>query len=213
MINVKYLLLTLNTDRPVLLGASPLSLFVSAAYQKKFGQIEKPASGGSYPLVQYKVIRGAPLIVAVNEGCDLLWDIYDALDEINEKSPYKITERRIIERTASLGPCEPRLKYRFLTPWLAISETELGKLKNEPQQLSRVLSSILENNLLTLARNFQIQVERSLTVSINVKDENIVQKETGIAGLFGTFYTNFELPQFLSLGKGVGRGFGTVKQS
>jgi hypothetical protein len=213
MIDVKYLLLTLKTDQPVTLGASPLSLYVSSVYQKRFAQIERPPSGGSYPLVQYKIIRGSPLIVAVNEGCDLLWEIYDALDEINEKSPYKITERRIIDRVASLGPCEPRLKYRFLTPWLAISEMELNKLKNDPQQMSRTLSAILENNLVTLARNFQVQMDRQLSVSINIKSENIVQKETGIAGLFGTFYTNFELPQFLSLGKGVSRGFGTAKQS
>jgi hypothetical protein len=213
MIDVKYLLLTLKTDRPVTLGASPLSLYVSSSYQKMFGQMERLPSGGSYPLVQYKVIRGSPLIVAINEGCELLWDIYDALDELNEKNPYKITERRLIERAASIGPCESRLKYRFLTPWMAITETELNKLKNDHQQMSRTLASILESNLMTLARNFQVPVERSLTVSINVKSENIVQKETGIAGLFGTFYTNFELPQFISLGKGVGRGFGTVKQS
>ncbi len=213
MIDVKYLLLNLKTDRPVNLGASPLSLYISSSYQRKFGQPEHLLSGGSYPLLQYKVIRGAPLIVAINEGCELLWDIYDALDELNKNSPYKILERRIIERVTSLGPCETRLKYRFLTPWLVITETELNKIKADPHNLNRVLSGILENNLITLARNFQFQVDRPLAVSINIKNENIVQKDTGIAGLFGTFYVNFEIPQFLSLGKGVSRGFGTVKQN
>ncbi|NLI16519.1 MAG: CRISPR-associated endonuclease Cas6 [candidate division Zixibacteria bacterium] len=213
MIEVKYLLLNLNTDRPVSLGASPLSLYISSSYQKKFGQSERPLSGGSYPLLQYKVIRGAPLIVAINEGCELLWEIYDNLDEINKNGPYKILERRIIDRVAFLGPCESRLKFRFLTPWLAISEAELNKLKPDPRSLNRVLAGILENNLTMLARNFQCQLDKPVEVSINIKDENIVQKDTGIAGLFGTFYTNFEIPQFLSLGKGVGRGFGTIKQN
>jgi hypothetical protein len=213
MLEVKYLLLTLNTDRPVSLGASPFSLYLSSAFQKKFGQTDRPLSGGSYPLIQYKVIRGAPLIVAINEGCELLWDIYNVLDELAEKSPYKIIERRLIERVAPMGPGENRLKYRFLTPWLAITEAELNRAKGDPQQLARMLGGVLESNLLSLARNFQIPIEKSLNVSINIKNENIVQKETGIAGLFGTFFANFELPQFLSLGKGVSRGFGTVKQS
>jgi hypothetical protein len=213
MLDVKYLLLTLKTDQPVSLGASPLSLYLSSAYQKKFNQTNQPFSGGSYPLIQYKIIRGAPIIVAINEGCDLLWEIYDVLDDLAERSPYKILERRLIDRVVPIGPGESRLKYRFLTPWLAITEAELNRAKGNPQQLAKMLGGVLESNLLSLARNFQIPIDIAINVSINIKNENIIQKETGIAGLFGTFYTNFELPQFLSLGKGVSRGFGTVKQS
>lgn len=211
---VDYLLLTLKTDREVSLGASPLSLQISSLNQK---MLEKPGyvpSGGKYPLIQYKVIRGAPLIVAVNEGCDILWEVYDMLEEINETSPWKITERRIIEKKAEIGPLEEKVRYRFLTPWLTIKENEIGKdIKTNIKQRNSALATILESNFLAISRNFSIPVDMNLDVSLNTKDEFIVQRDTEIAGFFGSFYINFELPQFLGLGKSVTRGFGTVKQS
>lgn len=211
---VDYLLLTLKTDREVSLGASPLSLQISALNQK---MMEKPgytSSGGKYPLIQYKVIRGAPIIVAINEGCDTLWEVYDKLEEINEISPWKITERRIIEKKVKLGPQEEKIRYRFLTPWLTVRENEIGKdIRTNTKQRNSALATILESNFLAISRNFKMSVDMNLDVSLNTKDEFIIQKDTDIAGFFGSFHINFELPQFLGLGKSVSRGFGTIKQS
>ena len=211
---VNYLLLTLKTDREVNLGASPLSLHISSLSQR---ELEKPGtlhSGGKYPLIQYKVIRGAPLIVAVNEGCDLLWQIYHKLDEINESSPWQISEKRLIEKKAEIGPVDEKIRYRFLTPWLTVKENEIGKdTKTNTKQRNSALVTILESNLLAISRNFNIPVDMNLDLTLNTKDEYIVQKDTEIAGFFGSFYANFQIPQFLGLGKSVTRGFGTVKQS
>jgi hypothetical protein len=213
-VHVDYLLLTLKTDREVGLGASPLSLQISSLNQKVLERPGYVPSGGKYPLIQYKVIRGAPLIVAINEGCDILWEIYDKLDEINEVSPWKITERRIIEKKAELGPLEEKVRYRFLTPWLTVKETEIGKdIKTNTKQRNSALATILESNFLAISRNFNIPIDMNLDISLNTKDEYIIQRDTEIAGFFGSFYINFELPQFLGLGKSVTRGFGTVKQS
>jgi hypothetical protein len=151
-------------------------------------------------------------VVAINEGCELLWQIYDKLDEISERSPYKILEKRVNERKAPFGPVPGRLKYRFLTPWLTIVEDEFNKLDSQTTQKGKILASILENNFHTLARNFKLPMEDGLSLSLNVKDGQIIQKDTNLVGFFGTFFVNFELPQFLGLGKGVGRGFGTTKQ-
>jgi hypothetical protein len=171
-------------------------------------------SGGKYPLIQYKVIRGAPLIVAVNEGCDLLWKVFDKLDDINDISPWKITEKRLIDKKAELGPTDEKIRYRFLTPWLTVKEIEIGKdIKTNTKQRNSALATILESNFLAISRNFNIPVDMNLDVSLNTKDEYIVQKDTDIAGFFGSFYANFQLPQFLGIGKSVTRGFGTIKQS
>lgn len=214
MLEVDYLLLTMKTDRDVNLGVSPLSLQVTSEYQKRLNQPGYTPSGSNYPLIQYKVIRGAPIIVAINEGCDILWEIYDYLDEINERSTWKITERRIIERKANLGPADRRVRYRFLTPWLTIPAEELGKkTQNNTQQKNKILASVLENNFLGIARNFNVPVENDLHINLNVRDNYIVQKDTGIAGFFGTFFANFELPPFLGLGRSISRGFGTIKQN
>ncbi len=212
MLEVNYLLLTLRTDRQVKLGTSPLSVFISSAYQKEFGQISHTLSGGSYPLLQYKVIRGSPLIVAINEGRDLLWKIYDDLDSIDCKGEFVILEKRIIEKKAMLGPTERRLKYRFLTPWLTITEAELAK-QGGTASLEEALLPVIESNLRGLSRNFHIPLEQPISAGFHLRSEHIVQKESGIMGFLGTFYINYEIPQFLGLGRGVSRGFGTVKQS
>jgi len=211
---VDYLLLTLKTDKEVNLGASPLSLQVSSLSQKTVEQPGHLSSGGKYPLIQYKVIRGAPIIVAINEGCDLLWQVYDKLDEINELSPWKITEKRLIDKKAELGPTEEKIRYRFLTPWLTIKENEIGKeIKTNSKQRNSALATIMESNLLAISRNFNIPLDINFDVSLNTKDEYIIQKETEVAGFFGSFHVNFQIPQFLGIGKSVTRGFGTVKQS
>lgn len=212
MLEVNYLLLTLRTDKPVNLGASPLSLYISTAYQKEFGNISQTLSGGGYPLLQYKVIRGSPLIVAINEGRDLLWKIYKNLDNVNYGDDFAILEKRIIEKKAKLGPAEKRLKYRFLTPWLTMTEAELAKYGGATR-IEEALLPVIESNLRGLSRNFGIPIEQPISVGFHLRDEHIVQKESGILGFLGTFYVNYEIPQFLGLGRGVSRGFGTVKQS
>ncbi len=58
-----------------------------------------------------------------------------------------------------------------------------------------------------------VPVESNIDITLNTKDEYIIQRDTDIAGFFGSFYINFQIPQFLGLGKSVTRGFGTVKQS
>jgi hypothetical protein len=209
-----YLLLTLKTDREVNLGSSPLSLQVASLSQKLLNRPGYTPSGGKYPLIQYKVIRGSPLIVAFNEGCDLLWELYDKLEEINEVSPWKITEKRLIEKKAEIKLTEDKARYRFLTPWLTVQESEIGKdIKANIKQRNYALSTILENNILAFARNFNVQLDKSLNISLNTKEEYIIQRETNIAGFFGSFYVNFQMPQFFGLGRSVARGFGTIKQS
>ena len=211
---VDYLLLTLKTDREVNLGSSPLSLHVSTLSQKLMNQPDFVPSGGKYPLIQYKVIRGAPLIIAVNEGCDLLWEVYDNINEINKISPWKVTERRLIEKKSELGITDEKARYRFLTPWLTVKESEIGPdIKDNIEQRNSALATILESNFLAVARNFNVPIDKNLRISLNTKDEYIVQKDTNIAGFFGSFYINFQLPQFLGVGKSLTRGFVTIKQS
>jgi len=213
-VQVDYLLLTLKTDRDVNLGSSPLSLMVSSSSQKLLSKADYVPTGGRYPLIQYKVIRGAPLIVAVAEGCELLWEVFDKLGEINEVSPWKITEKRVIEKKVEIGIVDERIRYRFLTPWLTVQESEIGTdIKNNHQERNSALATILESNFLAIARNFSLPLDKNLGISLNTKEEYIVQKDTKIAGFFGSFYINFQLPQFLGIGKSVTRGFGTLKQS
>src|SRR3989339_1902542 len=74
LINIDYLLLSLKTDNEVPVGSSEICGYISGEYNKRFPkrpQDHDPVDGSSecikppiyfYPRVQYKVIRGGPIV-------------------------------------------------------------------------------------------------------------------------------------------------------
>jgi len=225
VINLNYLLLSLRTDKEVPVGASHLSDIFGAEYNKRFPPRSSPGTDGPenedsdptyfYPRAQYKIIRGAPIIAAVGEGCELLWEIYGRLDEINNgQREWKIVEKRLIDRTANFGISQKFFKYRFLTPWLALPEELLKRfLLADAGGRQKMLTKILERNFRSIAESLGYEIKDELRIKVNVKANFIFQKDVHFAGLFGTFMANFDMPNFLGIGKSVSRGFGTIKQN
>jgi hypothetical protein len=225
MIDLDYLLLSLKTDRDVPVGPSRVSNFLSQEYNRYFPK-NRPAKGpddsgnGSnpsayfYPRLQYKIVRGSPMIAAVNEGCDLLWRLYEQLDEVSEtQAEWQITEKRLIDKKAIFGLVQGFIKYRFLTPWLALPEEGFKKyllMDNEAREI--MLARILEGHIRSVSSSLGYEISDEIKIRINPKPDYIFQRDIHVAGLFGSFITNFEIPNFLGLGKSVSRGFGTIKQ-
>jgi len=49
-----------------------------------------------YPLIQYKMLQGKPMVLGINEGAEVLKEIYDKFDEIKiGESKYTIMERGV----------------------------------------------------------------------------------------------------------------------
>jgi len=226
VIHLDYLLLSLKTDNEVSVGPSEICSYISAEYNRRFPKRppnRDPANGANndgkayayfYPRVQYKVIRGGPIIAAVNEGCQLLWSLYDNLDQLNAVQPdWKIVEKRLIDRKAPMGLTRDFVKYRFLTPWLALPEEAFKKylLMDEEARQKMVIKS-LEGHIRSIADSLGCPLDGELRIKMNIKANYIFQREIHVAGLFGSFLVNFEMPNFLGIGKSVSRGFGTIKQ-
>ncbi|OGC92838.1 MAG: hypothetical protein A2W25_01260 [candidate division Zixibacteria bacterium RBG_16_53_22] len=226
MINLDYLLLSLKTDNEVSVGPSEICSYLSSEYNRRFPK--RPPDNNSvnntnndgkshayfYPRVQYKVIRGGPIIAAVNEGCELLWSLYDKLDQLNAVQPdWKIVEKRLIDRKAPMGLTRDFIKYRFLTPWLSLPEEAFKKylLMDEEARQKMVIKS-LEGHIKSIAESLGCPLDGELRIKMNIKANYIFQREIHVAGLFGSFLANFEMPNFLGIGKSVSRGFGTIKQ-
>lgn len=225
MIDLDYLLLSLKTDKDVPVGPSRVSNFLSQEYNRYFPKNQKKNGAGDsgngsrptayfYPRLQYKIVRGSPMIAAVNEGCDLLWNLYEQLDEVSEtQSEWQITEKRLIDKKASFGIIQGFIKYRFLTPWLALPEDNLKKyLLMDNGARERMLVDILEGHIRSISKSLGYEIDDVIKIRINPKPDYIFQRDVHVAGLFGSFITNFEIPNFLGLGKSVSRGFGTIKQ-
>jgi hypothetical protein len=226
VIHLDYLLLSLKTDNEVAVGPSEICSHISAEYNRRFpkrtqdfdpngsGDCAKPPAY-FYPRMQYKVIRGGPIVAAVNEGCDLMWELYDRLDDLSAvQADWKITEKRLIERKAPLGLTREFIKYRFLTPWLALHEETFKKyLLMDEEAREKLLVKMLDGHIRSIAESMGCPLEGELRIKTHMKSNYIFQREIHVAGLFGSFVTNFEIPSFLGIGKSVSRGFGTIKQA
>jgi hypothetical protein len=225
MLDLDYLLLSLKTDKDVPIGPSRISNFLSQEYNRYFPKKQVPncaddsGNGGNpqvyfYPRLQYKVVRGSPMIAAVNEGCALLWKLYEQLDQVSEtQSEWQITEKRLIDKKALFGMTQKFIKYRFLTPWLALPEESFKKyLIMETSDREKMLVKILEGHIRSISNSLGYDINDEIKIRINPKPDYIFQRDIHVAGLFGSFIVNFEIPNFLGLGKSVSRGFGTIKQ-
>jgi hypothetical protein len=159
-------------------------------------------------------VRGAPMIAAINEGCDLLWQLYEELNGVSEEqNEWRITEKRLIDRKAPFGISSGTVKYRFLTPWLALPEEGFKKylLLDDPAK-ERMLCRVLDGHIKSTAESLGYEIKDELKIKILAKPNYIFQRDIHVAGLFGSFVVNFEIPNFLGLGKSVSRGFGTIKR-
>lgn len=226
MINLDYLFLSIKTDRPVAIGHSWVSDLVSEFYTRRFPKTQsngEPNANANksnnphayhYPRVQYKVIKGKPFIAAFNEGGPLLWELYDHLNGSDPcPQEWRILEKRIIEKKALFGLAEKSAKYRFLTPWLALPEESLNHYATtDSLSQEKILVKLLGGHIRDMAHSLGYEIPSRLQISIKVKPDFFLQKDIHVTGFLGSFYANFEIPDFLGLGKSVSRGYGAIKK-
>ena len=105
--------------------------------------------------------------------------------------------------------------YRFLTPWLALNEENHRKYQrlrswNEKKEM---LSKILIGNIIAMSKGLGYTVPAPIEVELGrLREVPARLKGTPMIGFLGDFKVNFEIPDYLGLGKSVSRGFGTVKR-
>jgi len=170
----------------------------------------------AFPLIQYKVMDGIPLIIGINEGAEILQKIYPELSHIQiGPREYQITEKTIIIRTDDMVVTKDLISYSFLTPWLALNEKNYEKYQKYGswQKRKELLESILIGNLLSISKSIGYTVTEPIRGEIkNIKEVPIKLKDIPMIGFLGNFSVNFEIPDYWGLGKSVSRGFGTVKK-
>ena len=49
-----------------------------------------------YPLIQYNILKGTPLVIGINEGVEVLQEIFNKYEKIElDGSTYEILEKKI----------------------------------------------------------------------------------------------------------------------
>lgn len=213
---VKMLTLTLASTRPIHGSATQLRGFFATKFNEYtlLHQHNADKLIYRYPLVQYKIIDKTPTVIGINEGAEVLKEIYDKYDEINlNGNVYEIVERGISVKNPEFGISDKLVQYEFVTPWFALNQENYKQyLSTGTKKRKELLNRTLVGNMLSMSKSLDYQVPERIECHADVKIHKDRLKNNDIITFRGTFCTNFLIPDYLGLGKSVSRGFGAVKK-
>ncbi len=212
---LKILRLTLHSNAPMRGDATKLRGFFATSFNE-YALLHQHVTDRliyKYPLIQYKMLGGIALVLGINEGAEVLKEIYDKFDEIKlDESCYSILERSVTLKSEEFGSSQEIHSYRFVTPWLALSQENYPKyLDASWQERKELLRRILVGNILSASKGLEYVAKEHIRLETGrMQDEICLLKGTQVTGIRGEFTTNFAIPEFMGLGKSVSRGFGAV---
>ena len=216
--NLKTLRLTLKSDRPVEESAAKLRGFFATRFNEYallHQHIDVDKLLYRYPRIQYKILDGVPLVLGIEEGAEVLKDIYDKYDEIKlGENTYTIVERGIALKEEEFGISTELITYEFITPWIALSQNNYQRyLESSREQRRELLRRTLIGNILSASKGLDYVVLEEIKVAIGgLRLRKCELKGTPFIGFLGEFMVNFAIPDYMGLGKSVSRGFGTVRR-
>ena len=165
-----------------------------------------------YPRVLYRVEGRRPLIVAVEEGIEVLTALTLVGESLRLGSTMRIVTDATLEVNAHhLGGIDEPRGYKFSTPWFALNQENHARFtRSDPGQARRFLDLQIANNCLSLAKSFGLRVDRRVVGRADVRQIPVRMKQIVMIGFLGNFEVNFDIPAGLGLGKMVSKGFGAV---
>lgn len=219
-----------NTISTTLIQFPEIKLPTSAAQQLRgyFGNLFKEHStllhnhyedGKSiyrYPLVQYKVINKIPTLLGINEGAELLVQLFLKIKEINiSGKKYLIQSKNIEVLTSPLKvSSEDFFQYQFKTLWLGLNQEnhKIYKSLKDEEEKQKLLEQILTANLISLSKGLGYTVKDEVMVKSQLLEKITKFKGENMLAFSGQFICNMQIPKLLGIGKAVSRGYGAVIQ-
>lgn len=169
-----------------------------------------------YPLIQCKMING-PMLVGINEGVETMKQIFDQFDEIKlGNNKYKILQKNIYIDEHEFGISDKIHLYRFATPLMALDSGNFEKFYNlrNHKEVEEVLTKRINTYIVDhMSRELGYRVPRRLKTYFKLREITKSKFEKiYMTTFYGDFRTDFNIPDYLSIGKARSIGFGTVIQ-
>lgn len=171
----------------------------------------------SYPLIQYKRLRGKAAIVCVEQGVDMIGQFLTSIPE-----ELQIGQRTIQPKVEVVQPNRMVVqtwdsKFRYhLNRWIPLNAQNYQKYKETESMAERIqlLENILKGNLLSLLKGLDIHIDNELAVSITNLDDSFLISNKGIKMMAfnADFISNLSIPNNLGIGKNASIGYGIVRQ-
>ena len=166
-----------------------------------------------YPRVQVKILNEQIYIIGVNEGVESVLSICDKFETLDFGNiTFEIQECDIEHADQQFIPSKSLVRYRFITPWVALNHMTGGKYKFlTNQEKPSYLNKLLGQNIIFLANEVGINLEDNIFTKVKVSSLFPKPVDENKWGAFmGEFKTNFILPNYIGIGNGITRGFGTI---
>ncbi|WP_321429178.1 CRISPR-associated endonuclease Cas6 [uncultured Methanolobus sp.] len=76
----------------------------------------------------------------------------------------------------------------------------------------KLLRKILVGNLLSMSKSLNYKVPGQIKCDVDLAETRIEHKNRNFVAFNGFFMSNFNIPDYLGIGKAVSMGFGTVRK-
>lgn len=217
MMDLEIFTLTLSSDQPIEGTAAQLRGFFATRFTE-YTLLHQHDAGTlvyRYPLVQYKVIDETPTVIGINEGSDVLKEIYHATQTIRlGDREFRILQTGIDLRRVPFGLNDRISSYEFATPWLALNQENYLRyygLKDGDERRD-LLRRTLIGNIISMSKSLGYEVPGRIKCDVEVVPQKRRLKNVNLMAFAGRFHVNFQIPDLLGIGKSVSRGFGAVRQ-
>ncbi|MBN8679682.1 MAG: hypothetical protein J0M29_15745 [Chitinophagales bacterium] len=170
----------------------------------------------AYPLVQYKVVQGMPMLLGLMDGAKLLAELFFQMKSLNIAGrEYPVMERDIAFKNTPVGWQEELTDYRFSTLWMPLNQQNYAEYQQKgPEERRAMLGRILRGNLLSFFKGIDLFLPPDHRILVTMRPQE--EKRTGfkdnlMTAISGEFTSNVQLPDWIGLGKSVARGYGVIE--
>ena len=166
-----------------------------------------------YPRVQVKILNEQIYIIGIHEGVDPVLSVAEKFEMFDFGNiTFEVQDCDIENVDQQFIPSSRLVRYRFITPWVALNHMTGGKYRFlTNQEKPSYLNRLLGQNIIFLANEVGINLEDNIYTKVKVSSLFPRPVDENKWGAFmGEFKTNFVLPNYIGVGNGITRGFGTI---
>ncbi len=213
---VKTVVVRLITDKPV--RKTPYQ--VKGVFMRHFPDDSIiPMLDGSYreqflyPRVQVKILNEQIYVVGIGEGVEPVLSLAEKLEFLDFGNiTFQVHDTDVEAHNNRFHPVEKLIRYRFVTPWVALNQTTGSRFRflNNVDRVN-FLNRLLGQNIVFMAREMGMELEENIFTKISLTSLFPRPVDENNWGAFdGEFRANFILPNYLGIGNGITRGYGTI---
>ncbi|MFQ6675128.1 MAG: CRISPR-associated endonuclease Cas6 [Fidelibacterota bacterium] len=181
----------------------PIVPLIDGSYRERF----------LYPRVQVKILNEQIYFVGIKEGVEPIQSIARKLKIMNFGNiTFEVDGVEVEVSENRFAPAGRLIRYTFLTPWIALNDTNLAKYRYMyGDERVKFLSRLLSQNIVFLAKEMGLDLHTKVYSKLGLESLYPKMVDDGQMGAFqGEFRTNFVLPNFLGMGNGITKGYGVL---